>query len=156
MLWQVYTVVIPIRASRKDRSHALVFQRKLAKRYVNPRLFATRPLQVDRHLPTMTVQETFQFAFDHMMGGTHGINLSGASVDLTDDQKDLIEWMNEKRMKVFTHGHMYYQCCDNAAPIEPTLIYFKELCFIYLQQLFNIRCCQFNVDRKNSNSVWVD
>ncbi|CBN79954.1 pleiotropic drug resistance transporter [Ectocarpus siliculosus] len=54
--------------------------------------------QADRHLPTMTVLETFKFAFDSMSGGTHGSLV--AEEGLNDDQKDLISWMDSMRFKV--------------------------------------------------------
>ncbi|CAM9975163.1 unnamed protein product [Scytosiphon promiscuus] len=55
--------------------------------------------QTDRHMPTMTVQETFKFAFDSMSGGTHENAMSGKD-SMTDDQKDLTSWMDSKYFKV--------------------------------------------------------
>lgn len=48
----------------------------------------------------MTVFETFKFAFDSMCGGTHQVDNGGKGTSLTDDQKDLIKWMDEKQLKV--------------------------------------------------------
>lgn len=55
--------------------------------------------QGERHLPTMTVHETLKFAFDSMAGGTHAEGL-GEEDGLTDDQKELISWMDSKHLKV--------------------------------------------------------
>ncbi|CAM9997366.1 unnamed protein product, partial [Ectocarpus sp. 12 AP-2014] len=55
--------------------------------------------QADRHLPTMTVHGTLKFAFDSMAGGTHTEGL-GEEDGLTNDQKDLISWMDSKELKV--------------------------------------------------------
>lgn len=55
--------------------------------------------QGDRHLPTMTVHETLKFAFDSMSGGTHG-NLMEGNETMTDDQKGLVSWMDNKYFKV--------------------------------------------------------
>lgn len=57
-------------------------------------------LQVDRHLPTMTVEETLKFAFDSMAGGTHLGNFDGKDLNLSDEQKDLVAWMDAKNLKV--------------------------------------------------------
>lgn len=46
----------------------------------------------------MTVEETFKFAFDSMMGGTHMTDLGRQ--DLSDEQKELVKWMDDKHMKV--------------------------------------------------------
>lgn len=57
--------------------------------------------QADRHLPTMTVQETFKFAFDSMGGGSHMTDIWGSDYDvLSPDQKDLVDWMDQKNLKV--------------------------------------------------------
>ncbi|CAM9251648.1 unnamed protein product, partial [Laminaria digitata] len=56
--------------------------------------------QADRHLPTMTVEETLRFAFDSMAGGTHLANLDGEDLNLSDEQKDLVAWMDAKHFKV--------------------------------------------------------
>lgn len=56
---------------------------------------------MDRHLPTMTVEETFTFAFESMGGASHLSGIGAASgSDLTDDQRALIKWMDKKHMKV--------------------------------------------------------
>ncbi|CAN0428319.1 unnamed protein product, partial [Ectocarpus sp. 12 AP-2014] len=59
----------------------------------------TGSVTADRHLPTMTVHETLKFAFDSMAGGTHAEGL-GEADGLTDDQKDLISWMDSKDLTV--------------------------------------------------------
>ena len=59
-------------------------------------------LQVDRHLPTMTVEETRKFACDSMAGGTH---LSDFGGDLNDEQKELVAWMDAKYFKVMPAQH---------------------------------------------------
>ncbi|CAM9674100.1 unnamed protein product, partial [Scytosiphon promiscuus] len=56
--------------------------------------------QADRHVPTMTVQETFQFAFDSMCGGTHAGGLREGTDSLSDEQKELISWMDSRYFKV--------------------------------------------------------
>eukprot|EP00904_Undaria_pinnatifida_P014208 jgi/Undpi1/9918/HiC_scaffold_28.g12372.m1 len=56
--------------------------------------------QVDRHLPTMTVEETLNFAFASMSGGTHLPHLGAAGLNLTDEQKELVAWMDAKHFKV--------------------------------------------------------
>ncbi|CAN0292600.1 unnamed protein product, partial [Scytosiphon promiscuus] len=56
--------------------------------------------QADRHVPTMTVQETFQFAFDSMCGGSHANGLVGGMDSLSADQKELVSWMDNKYFKV--------------------------------------------------------
>lgn len=57
----------------------------------------------------MTVEETLRFAFDSMAGGTHLGNLDGKDLNLTDEQKDLVAWMDAKHFKVmaacFCGGH---------------------------------------------------
>ncbi|CAM9737972.1 unnamed protein product [Ascophyllum nodosum] len=55
--------------------------------------------QADRHLPTLTVEETFRFAFDSMAGGTHKAGLGGGSAMLNDEQKALVEWMDSRYFK---------------------------------------------------------
>lgn len=56
--------------------------------------------QADRHLPTMTVEETFKFAFDSMSGGTHGQPTGEGNESFSDEQKELVSWMDGKYMKV--------------------------------------------------------
>lgn len=56
--------------------------------------------QTDRHLPTMTVQETFKFAFDCMAAGTHGLDIGAGGKPLTKKQEELVSWMDEKGLKV--------------------------------------------------------
>eukprot|EP00752_Nemacystus_decipiens_P004290 g3919.t1 len=56
--------------------------------------------QAERHLPTMTVEETFKFAFDSMNGGTHGRSLGGEGGGFSDEQKELVSWMDSKYFKV--------------------------------------------------------
>lgn len=51
-------------------------------------------------MPTMTVEETFRFAFDSMSGGTHGQSLGEGDESFTDEQKELVSWMDSKYMKV--------------------------------------------------------
>lgn len=51
-------------------------------------------------MPTMTVEETFKFAFDSMSGGTHGLSLGESGEGFSDDQKDLVSWMDSKYFKV--------------------------------------------------------
>lgn len=58
--------------------------------------------KADRHLPTMTVEETFKFAFDSMCGGTHGQVMGEGSESFSDEQKDLVSWMDSKYFKVTT------------------------------------------------------
>ena len=48
----------------------------------------------------MTVEETFRFAFDSMNGGTHGLSLAEGQEGFSDDQKDLVSWMDSKYFKV--------------------------------------------------------
>ncbi|CAM9128278.1 unnamed protein product [Scytosiphon promiscuus] len=55
--------------------------------------------QADRHLPTMTVHETFKFAFDSMSGGTHE-NMMLGNEGTTDAQKALMSWMDSTYFKV--------------------------------------------------------
>ncbi len=68
--------------------------------YVSPSLSSLSPRQMDRHLPTMTVQETFKFAFDSMSGGSHTRGRTQGDDTLTADQRDLISWMDSKYFKV--------------------------------------------------------
>eukprot|EP00903_Cladosiphon_okamuranus_P018818 g17309.t1 len=56
--------------------------------------------QADRHLPTMTVEETLKFAFDCMSGGTHGLPLREGDEGFSDEQKELVSWMDSKNLKV--------------------------------------------------------
>ncbi|CAM9164398.1 unnamed protein product [Ectocarpus sp. 13 AM-2016] len=56
--------------------------------------------QADRHVPTMTVNETFSFAFDSMAGGSHGLIFPEGSTALTEEQKTLLKWMDENHFKV--------------------------------------------------------
>lgn len=67
-----------------------------------------RPPQVDRHIPTMTVRETFEFAFDSMNGGTH--DMSGDLSMLSDQQKELVGWMDKKGMKVIFFSFILCFC----------------------------------------------
>lgn len=48
----------------------------------------------------MTVHETFKFAFDSMTGGTHYMGSEEEYKDLSDEQKDLVKWMDEHELKV--------------------------------------------------------
>ena len=64
--------------------------------YAEPRCCRPRKLQGERHLPTMTVEETFKFAFDSMSGGTHLLGRENLSIE----QKTLVEWMDERYFKV--------------------------------------------------------
>lgn len=48
----------------------------------------------------MTVEETFKFAFDSMSGGTHGISLREKDEGFSDEQKELVSWMDSKYFKV--------------------------------------------------------
>lgn len=43
--------------------------------------------QVDRHLPTMTVEETLRFEIDSMAGGNHMAPTGGVDSSLSDEQK---------------------------------------------------------------------
>lgn len=63
-------------------------------------LIVASDVQVERHLPTMTVEETLRFAFDSMAGGTHLPHLDGEGLSLNDEQKDLVAWMDAKHFKV--------------------------------------------------------
>ena len=60
-------------------------------------------MKADRHLPTLTVEETFRFAFDSMAGGTHKAGLGGGSEMLNDEQKALVEWMDSRYFKACVH-----------------------------------------------------
>lgn len=51
-------------------------------------------------MPTMTVEETLNFAFASMSGGTHLPHLGAAGLNLTDEQKELVAWMDAKHFKV--------------------------------------------------------
>lgn len=51
-------------------------------------------------MPTMTVEETLKFAFDSMAGGTHLGKLDEKDLNLSDEQKDLVAWMDAKYFKV--------------------------------------------------------
>ncbi|CBJ30624.1 conserved unknown protein [Ectocarpus siliculosus] len=55
--------------------------------------------QADRHIPTMTVNETFTFAFNSMAGASHGLNFPEGST-ATEEQKSLFAWMDENNFKV--------------------------------------------------------
>lgn len=54
----------------------------------------------------MTVEETLTFAFNSMAGGTHLGNYDGKDLNLSDDQKDLVAWMDAKNFKVMA-AHSY-------------------------------------------------
>lgn len=47
----------------------------------------------------MTVEETLKFAFDSMSGGTHE-SMMDHNESVTDDQKNLMSWMDSKYFKV--------------------------------------------------------
>lgn len=51
-------------------------------------------------MPTLTVEETFKFAFDSMTGGTHRMETGETEASLTDEQKALVEWMDNRYFKV--------------------------------------------------------
>lgn len=58
-------------------------------------------------MPTMTVEETLRFAFDSMAGGSHIAHIGGVDSGLSDEQKELVAWMDEKHFKVMTATAQY-------------------------------------------------
>lgn len=70
-------------------------------------------------MPTMTVNETFNFAFDSMSGGTHASMMEG-NESMTDAQKDLMSWMDSKYFKVKSF------CTDHIA-LPHVLVVYKYL-----------------------------
>lgn len=62
----------------------------------------------------MTVEETFKFAFDSMSGGTHGRALGEGGESFSDDQKELVSWMNSKNFKVIVGVFLSVQIVDFA------------------------------------------